>query len=425
MLEKGEIVGGKYEIISKIGEGGMSYVYLAIDINTMYRWAVKEVRRDGEKDFQLVRQNLTAERDILTKLSHPNLPRIIDVIENDDSFFIVMDYIEGETLMKLVSEKGAQREKKVIEWAKQLCDVLQYLHTRKPPIVYRDMKPSNVMLRKDGSVCLIDFGTAREYKEKNLADTRCLGTFGYAAPEQFGGFGQTDARTDIYCLGATLYHLVTGINPADPPYEIRPIREFNEKLSPALEEIIIKCTQSNPDDRYQSCAQLKKALEDIDNTSREYDNIKKKKVNTFLVSIIATLMGALAGVTGLVLNSIQKSGLYSTLSTLGFIMFGVCLTITVVVYFMLGIKKTYRSIRQESLQAEENRSFTEEDAYNESQNYNENQHQEKAESSFEDVLNASATTEIDGTRMLNIINSGSGRFLITKNEMIIHTDKVI
>lgn len=111
-----------------------------------------------------------------------------------------MDYIEGNPLSSALEESGAQPQNQVIAWAIQLCDVLGYLHAQSPPIIYRDMKPSNIMLKPDGNLTLIDFGTAREFKEKNLADTVCLGTIGYAAPEQFGRMGQTDARTDIYCL---------------------------------------------------------------------------------------------------------------------------------------------------------------------------------------------------------------------------------
>ena len=109
-----------------------------------------------------------------------------------------MDYIEGKPLSEALNREGAQPQEKVIEWAKQICDVLGYLHSRVPPIIYRDMKPSNVMLKPDGDIMIIDFGTAREYKSASIADTTCLGTQGYAAPEQFGGQGQTDARTDIY-----------------------------------------------------------------------------------------------------------------------------------------------------------------------------------------------------------------------------------
>ena len=152
--------------------------------------------------------------------------------------------------------------------------------------IYRDMKPANVMLKPDGNVTLIDFGTAREFKSTSVADTTCLGTRGYAAPEQFGGMGQTDARTDIYCLGATMYHLVTGHNPAEYPYEMYPIRQWNPRLSSGLEEIIIKCTQKNPEDRYQSCAELMYALEhyrDLENESKKEYNRKWK---LFLGSVI-------------------------------------------------------------------------------------------------------------------------------------------
>ena len=237
MLEIGSLVDGKYKILNKVGQGGMSVVYLAMNEKANKQWAVKEVRKDGIKDFEVVKQGLVAETDILKKLSHPNLPSIVDVIDTEDSFIIIMDYIQGNSLNKALDEYGAQPQDHVIAWAKQLCDVLGYLHTRTPAIIYRDMKPANIMLKPDGNVTLIDFGTAREFKEKNLADTTCLGTVGYAAPEQFGGMGQTDARTDIYCLGATLYHLVTGMNPCEPPYEIKPIREINPSLSSGLERI--------------------------------------------------------------------------------------------------------------------------------------------------------------------------------------------
>lgn len=292
MLEIGSLVDNKYKILNKVGQGGMSVVYLAMNEKANKQWAIKEVRKDGVKDFEVVKQGLVVETDMLKRLSHPSLPSIIDVIEDKDTFLIVMDYIQGNPLSKALEEYGAQPQENVIEWAKQLCDVLGYLHTRTPAIIYRDMKPANVMLKPDGKVTLIDFGTAREFKEKNLADTTCLGTVGYAAPEQFGGMGQTDARTDIYCLGATLYHLVTGMNPCEPPYEIRPIREINPSLSSGLEKIILKCTQRNPDDRYQSCAELMYALEHYE----EIDDIHRKKQKRKLAGFVAS--GVLAVVFG-------------------------------------------------------------------------------------------------------------------------------
>lgn len=311
MLEIGSVVDSKYKILSKIGQGGMSVVYMAINEKANKTWAVKEVRKDGIKDFEVVKQGLIVETDMLKKLSHPNLPSIVDVIEDNEMFIIVMDYIEGNTLNKALEEYGAQPQEYVIEWAKQLCDVLGYLHSRTPAIIYRDMKPSNVMLKPNGNLMLIDFGTAREFKERNLADTTCLGTVGYAAPEQFGGKGQTDARTDIYCLGATLYHLVTGQNPCEPPYEIRPIRELNPSLSSGLEKIIAKCTQRNPDDRYQSCAELLYALEHYEEIDELYRRKQKKRLVTFASTAVLCLA---FGITGLFSNSMAmrtEEGNYS------------------------------------------------------------------------------------------------------------------
>ena len=292
MLQIGSLVDGKYKILNKVGQGGMSVVYLAMNEKANKQWAVKEVRKDGVLDFEAVKQGLVAETDILKKLDHPNLPSIVDVIDTDEAFIIIMDYIQGNSLSKALQEFGAQPQENVIEWAKQLCDVLGYLHSQNPPIIYRDMKPANIMLKPDGNVTLIDFGTAREYKEKNLADTTCLGTIGYAAPEQFGGMGQTDARTDIYCLGATLYHLVTGMNPCEPPYEIKPIRQINPNLSSGLERIIQKCTQRDPNDRYQSAAELMYALEHYEEIDDIYRSKQKKKLIRFLIPAALTLIFA-------------------------------------------------------------------------------------------------------------------------------------
>lgn len=303
MLEVGSLVDGKYKILSKVGQGGMSVVWMAINEKANKTWAVKEVRKDGTLDFEAVKQGLVAETDILKKLSHPNLPSIVDVIDTEESFIIIMDYIQGNSLNRALEEYGAQPQEYVIGWAKQLCDVLGYLHTRQPAIIYRDMKPANIMLKPDGNVMLIDFGTAREFKEKNLADTTCLGTVGYAAPEQFGGMGQTDARTDIYCLGATLYHLVTGCNPSEPPYEMKPIRQINPALSSGLERIILKCTQRNPDDRFQSAAELMYALEHYEEIDDKYKKKQMKKLRAFIATVV---LSAGFAVGGLLLNTVAE-----------------------------------------------------------------------------------------------------------------------
>ena len=283
-LHVGDVIDGKYTVLHQIGRGGMSTVWLVLNEKVNKQWAVKEVRKDGRTNSEVIRQNLITETRILTRLHHPHLPSIIDVIDCRDTYLIIMDYIEGRTLKNLLDEEGAQPQDDVVNWALQLCSVLSYLHSQH--IIYRDMKPGNVMLKPDGNVVLIDFGTAREYKDSQNEDTVCLGTKGYAAPEQYGGEGQSDARTDIYTLGATMYHLVTGKNPAKPPYEMRPIREWDPSYSSGLEKIILKCTRSNPDERYQTADELAYALRHY----RELDNgtmrRKKKAWHRFLALIV-------------------------------------------------------------------------------------------------------------------------------------------
>lgn len=315
MLAVGSLVDGKYKILRVVGKGGMSVVYQAVNEKANKIWAIKEVRKDGVQNFEIVKQNLIVETELLKRFNHPNLPSIIDVIDTEDSFLIVMDYIEGNSLSKAIETSGAQSQKDVIDWAKQLCDVLGYLHSRKPPIIYRDMKPANVMLKPDGNVSLIDFGTAREFKSSSVEDTTCLGTQGYAAPEQYGGHGQTDARTDIYCLGATMYHLVTGHNPSTPPYEMYPIRQWNPLLSSGLEEIIIKCTQRNPADRYQSCAELMYALENYEKLDIETKRIQNLKWKVFLSSAIMAVVMAISAVGFKLASNAVNSNEYDSFIT--------------------------------------------------------------------------------------------------------------
>lgn len=283
MAETGAIIQGKYEILKLVGKGGMSKVYLAMDQNLNKQWAVKEIEKHrNDRNNAVMIQSALAEANMIKRLDHPLLPRIVDIIEKEDVIYIIMDYIEGEALSKVLDKQGAQAQDKVIRWAIDLCQVLDYLHTQNPPIIYRDMKPANIMLQPNGNIKLIDFGIAREYKEENMSDTVSLGTKGYAAPEQFGGKGQTDARTDIYSLGVTLYHLLTGHNPCEPPYEIYPIRHWNPHLSSGLENIILKCTQPNPADRYQSCAELLYALEHYNEMDESYRKRQKKQLNKFI-----------------------------------------------------------------------------------------------------------------------------------------------
>lgn len=314
MLEIGSLVDGKYKILSEIGHGGMSVVYMAINEKANKTWAVKEVRKDGRMDFNIVRQGLMAEIDTLKRLKHPYLPSIVDVIEDDETFIIVMDYVEGRSLDKILEEHGVQQESVVVEWAKQLCDVLGYLHSRTPAIIYRDMKPANVMLKPDGTVTLIDFGTAKNY-EINYGETTGIGTIGYAAPEQYigSGLGRTDARTDIYCLGMTLYHLLTGQDPCRNLISDTSIRAVNPALSRGLDSIIRKCTAHQPEDRYQSCEELMYDLENYEILEPLYKKKQKRKFSIFIGTLVASVLCVTAGLSFHFAASAKASETYNNL----------------------------------------------------------------------------------------------------------------
>lgn len=294
----GKIVDQKYEILTEIGRGGMSVVYLAMDRRLNKQWAIKKIECSSlDQDNKIAIDSLLKEANLMKKLDHPMLPRIVDIIDEDGCIYIVMDFIEGKTMEFLLEKTGPQSEKYVVNCAKQLCEALQYLHTRKPSIIYRDMKPANIMVKPDGNLRLIDFGIAREFKENQSKDTVCLGTRGYAAPEQFAGKGQTDIRTDIYCLGVTLYQMLTGKCPSDYPYTIYPIRHWNPGLSKGLEKIIEKCTQSDPVNRYQNCRELLYDLNHYEEVDRDFLVMQRKKLGVFFSSVMVTSLCLLSGFT--------------------------------------------------------------------------------------------------------------------------------
>jgi serine/threonine protein kinase len=287
----GTVVAGRYRICRLIGRGGMSFVYLAEDMESGERRALKEVRRDIARNYDVVRKGLLVENAMLSRLSHPRLPKIYDVIREDDACFIVMDYIEGRSLGAVLREEGPQMQELVIFWAMQLCDVLGYLHAQEPPVIYRDMKPSNVMLRPDGEVVLLDFGIARRFKRTGNADTTCLGTVGYAAPEQFGGNGQSDARTDIYSLGATMCHLLTGRKPDGSSVDASSVCRVRPDISPGLGMIVARCMRREPAERYQTCAELADALRNCSRLDTRAANERRRRIALFLLPAAAAFFG--------------------------------------------------------------------------------------------------------------------------------------
>lgn len=259
MMNAGEVLEGRYEIIKIVGKGGMSTVYQAKDLTSGKILAIKDAIRTGKGENQAVEQKLVDEGNMLKQLANRHLPKIYDILERPDSFMLVMDFIQGESLDRVVQREGAQPVERVLDWGMQICEVFDYLHNQATPIIYRDMKPANLMLQPNGQLMMIDFGTARNQKVgvAMAADTLCLGTAGFAAPEQFGGIGQSTPRTDIFCLGATLYNLVTGHSPCDRPQGILPLENWNPALKDSpISYIIYKCTRNDPDARYQTAREL-------------------------------------------------------------------------------------------------------------------------------------------------------------------------
>lgn len=302
-MEPGIVIGKRYQLLAEIGAGGMSTVYLALDTVLNKQWAAKEIKDVSDPEQrELIVQSIVTEANMIKSFDHPAIPRIVDLVDESGTLYVIMDYVEGRSLSAVLAADGPQPEDEVVNWGLQLCDALEYLHRRTPPVIYRDMKPSNVMLKPNGLVQIIDFGIAREYRDDGgsvtaaMGDTVQLGTRGYAPPEQYGGGGQTDARTDVYALGATMYTMLTGKNPAEPPYQILPLRQVDASLSPALERVIAKATQPDPVDRYQDCAELAYALshyrEEDAGQRAELERVWKRFVGLVAASVVSLAVGA-------------------------------------------------------------------------------------------------------------------------------------
>lgn len=164
-MEPGIVVGKRYQLLTKIGTGGMSTVYLALDTVLNKQWAAKEIKDVSDPEQrELIVQSIVTEANMIKSFDHPAIPRIVDLVDEGGTLYVIMDYVEGRPLSAVLATDGPQPEDEVVNWGLQLCDALEYLHRRTPPVIYRDMKPSNVMLKPNGLVQIIDFGIAREYR---------------------------------------------------------------------------------------------------------------------------------------------------------------------------------------------------------------------------------------------------------------------
>lgn len=247
MIQK--LIGESYQIKKNLGKGGMGSVYQVYCPSERKYYAAKVINNN-----ELT--NGKEEAEILLKLNHHMLPQIREYFSYDAFTIIVMEYISGVTMEEFIRRNGPAGNNLALFFLRQLLDVLLYLHSQEPPVIYRDLKPANIMVEEKNKLRLIDFGTARTYKNEMRNDTIALGTPGYAAPEQLMGSAQSDIRTDIYALGATLYYIVTGIDIGKPPFEALPVHAVRSGIDACLEEIIFRCLQKNPRSRFQSVMEL-------------------------------------------------------------------------------------------------------------------------------------------------------------------------
>ena len=256
------IVGGRYYILELIGRGGSAIVYKARDIHNGGIYALKKYITSDPANRKRLLEGMERELEVLKNCTHPVLPKIFDLIKIEDSFFLVMEYIDGIDLKKYVDEYGTLSTKMLVKVMEQVCSGFYYLHSLSPAIVYRDLKPANIILCKDGRIKLIDFGIAKRYRTDIDVDKLALGSKGFAAPEQFGdskgkGLYNTDIRADIYGIGTTMYYLKTAktYNSVTGSKSLYSFKDYF-KTSHKLRKIIKKCTKNNPDLRYQSCIEI-------------------------------------------------------------------------------------------------------------------------------------------------------------------------
>ncbi len=262
LQEFGGVFLDKYTLIRPLGKGGEGSVFLAWDQRLQRYVAIKRIRRLEEAGEAETGQTQDVEgeggmreAEHLRQLQHPMLPVIFDLFEDDKGVrCLVMEYIQGMTLGDYIERNGYVREKQACIWGKQLTEVLTYLHTRRPPVIYRDLKPQNVIVCPDGHLRLVDFGAAYRKNFGAAEERRMAFTPGYGAPEQSGRNGQgirADERSDIYALGMLLYYMVTGADIAKPPYAALSVREYQPFAGERIEEIIRRCIRVDPEERYQ------------------------------------------------------------------------------------------------------------------------------------------------------------------------------
>lgn len=264
-LAAGTVLHGRYRVLSRLGEGGMGSVYQVEDLATPgVVWALKVLLDDANtspEDAAWARERFDAEIALMRELKHPRIPRFQASFTEGGRRCFVMEFIPGGNLEdRLALAHAPLPERDVLRWAIEICDALAYLHTQRPPIIVRDLKPGNIMVTPRGEARLIDLGIARTFKPGKLSNTENLGTMTYASPEHLGQ-GQTDARSDIYSLGATLYHLLTNVEPEPMTTpSVGSMRRYQPRISEDTERIVLRAMQLDPTRRFQTAVEMRDAL---------------------------------------------------------------------------------------------------------------------------------------------------------------------
>ncbi len=244
------------KMIKALGEGGNSTAFLVKSEKDGRVLTYKRAKMsEGEPDIHSIK-SFENEAHILSMLEHKAVPKFFG--KRDDG--ILLEYFEGASLEKKLLEEGPIREKEAAGIAMELAEILRYLHGRREPVIYRDLKPANIVLRPDGHIALIDFGAARIYRGSDRHDTLNLGTYGFAAPEQFGNLGQTDPRTDIFCFGMTMLQLVSGVDVKDDEAVQRFRQNGVARISDEFMGIIDKCIRPDREDRFRSVREIQEAI---------------------------------------------------------------------------------------------------------------------------------------------------------------------
>lgn len=258
MLKQGEVINTRYRVESVIGQGGMSIVYKVFDLTLQSAWAMKETADIfPNRDNKEILTQFKKEARLLASLSHPGLPRVIDYFSEKGCHYLVEEFIDGKPSSQVLEESAKFDEYRILQWGVQICDLLEFLHNHN--IIYRDLKPSNILIDNKDNVYLVDFGIARHYQGGKTRDTIIIGTPGFASPEHYGR-GQTDRRSDIYSFGATMHYMLTGIDPADKPFHFDIPYVANPQVSFHTSAIIMKCLDTDPVRRYASAGEVKQAL---------------------------------------------------------------------------------------------------------------------------------------------------------------------